>query len=73
MKRNTFKICLMLVLLTGLLVCRSLQSKDVGLLVSACEFLSDVVIQDFPAEVFLQRPSIIKVMSNELTFSHWQS
>ena len=28
---------------------------------SACEFLSDVVFQDFPAEVFLQRPNIVKV------------
>jgi len=29
--------------------------------VSVCEFLTDVVFQDFPAEVFLQRPSIVKV------------
>ncbi|KAK2169790.1 hypothetical protein LSH36_7g17006 [Paralvinella palmiformis] len=38
----------------------SLKSKDVSLVISACEFLSDVVFRDFPAEVFLQRPFIIK-------------
>ncbi|XP_071091563.1 rotatin-like [Haliotis cracherodii] len=38
----------------------SLQSKDVSMLMSACEFLSDVVLQDFPAEIFLQRPEIVK-------------
>ncbi|WAR12035.1 RTTN-like protein, partial [Mya arenaria] len=27
---------------------------------SMCEFLSDVVFQDFPAEIFLQRPNIVK-------------
>ena len=40
----------------------SLKSKDVSLVISACEFLSDVVFRDFPAEVFLQRPFIIKVL-----------
>ncbi|XP_046578265.1 LOW QUALITY PROTEIN: rotatin-like [Haliotis rubra] len=38
----------------------SLQSKDVSMLMSAYEFLSDVVLQDFPAEIFLQRPQIVK-------------
>ncbi|KAL4234763.1 hypothetical protein ACF0H5_006405 [Mactra antiquata] len=38
----------------------SLQSREASMLVSTCEFLSDVVFQDFPAEIFLQRPSIIK-------------
>ncbi|KAK3610373.1 hypothetical protein CHS0354_008649 [Potamilus streckersoni] len=38
----------------------SLQSREPPLLISTCEFLSDVVFQDFPAEIFLQRPSIIK-------------
>ncbi|XP_041375404.1 rotatin-like [Gigantopelta aegis] len=45
----------------------SLQSKDISLLISASEFLSDVVIQDFPAEVFLQRPSIIKSLLSLLS------
>ena len=31
------------------------------MVVSVSEFLTDVVFQDFPAEVFLQRPSIVKV------------
>ncbi|XP_076470158.1 rotatin-like isoform X2 [Babylonia areolata] len=39
---------------------RSLQSRDVWVLTSACEFLSDVAFQDFPAEIFLQRPLIVK-------------
>ena len=39
----------------------SLRSNDISLVMSACEFLSDVVFQDFPAEVFLQRPDIVKV------------
>ncbi|KAL5022092.1 hypothetical protein ScPMuIL_001247 [Solemya velum] len=38
----------------------SLQSREPGLLISACEFLADVVFQDFPAEIFLQRPNIVK-------------
>ena len=43
---------------------RSLQKTDLTHVVSACEFLSDVVFQDFPAEVFLQRPSIVKVRTD---------
>lgn len=39
---------------------KSLQSKDPVMLISACEFLSDVVFQDFPAEIFIQRPQIVK-------------
>ncbi|XP_069111957.1 rotatin-like isoform X2 [Argopecten irradians] len=38
----------------------SLQSREPHLLASSCEFLSDVVFQDFPAEIFLQRPNIVK-------------
>lgn len=38
----------------------SLQSRESHLLASSCEFLSDVVFRDFPAEIFLQRPNIIK-------------
>ncbi|XP_052815197.1 rotatin-like isoform X2 [Mya arenaria] len=38
----------------------SLQSREASMLVSTCEFLSDVVFQDFPAEIFLQRPNIVK-------------
>ena len=42
-------------------VLRSVRSKDTTVVISVCEFLSDVVFQDFPVEVFLQRPSIVKV------------
>ncbi|CAG5115958.1 unnamed protein product, partial [Candidula unifasciata] len=38
----------------------SLQTRNPGNLVEACEFLADVVFQDFPAEIFLQRPEILK-------------
>ncbi len=48
------------------IVSRSLRNADSSLVVSACEFLSDVVFQDFPAEVFLQRPYIVKVPSSLL-------
>jgi len=41
--------------------CSSVCSQDISMVVSVCEFLTDVVFQDFPAEVFLQRPSIVKV------------
>ncbi|XP_052063673.1 rotatin-like [Mytilus californianus] len=38
----------------------SLQSRESHLLASSCEFLSDVVFRDFPSEIFLQRPNIVK-------------
>ncbi|CAL1538592.1 unnamed protein product [Lymnaea stagnalis] len=38
----------------------TLQTRDSATLVGACEFLADVVFQDFPAELFLQRPEILK-------------
>jgi len=51
----------------------SVCSREVSMVVSACEFLTDVVFQDFPAEVFLQRPSIVKnllLLVNESTASN---
>ncbi|XP_072014285.1 rotatin-like [Amphiura filiformis] len=41
---------------TNSLLCSSRPS----LVATSCEFISDVVLQDFPAEIFLQRPSIVK-------------
>ncbi|XP_042366374.1 rotatin [Plectropomus leopardus] len=38
----------------------SLRSINPNLVRTACELLCDVIMQDFPAEIFLQRPSIIK-------------
>ncbi|WAR12091.1 RTTN-like protein, partial [Mya arenaria] len=35
-------------------------SREASMLVSTCKFLSDVVFQDLPAEIFLQRPNIVK-------------
>ncbi|XP_031137959.1 rotatin isoform X3 [Sander lucioperca] len=38
----------------------SLRSSNPNLVRSTCELLCDVIMQDFPAEIFLQRPSIVK-------------
>lgn len=39
----------------------SLRSSNPNLVRTTCELLCDVIMQDFPAEIFLQRPSIVKV------------
>ncbi|XP_076014272.1 rotatin [Genypterus blacodes] len=38
----------------------SLRSNNPNLVRTTCELLCDVIMQDFPAEIFLQRPSIVK-------------
>ncbi|XP_072267604.1 rotatin isoform X2 [Pyxicephalus adspersus] len=38
----------------------SLRSKKHGLIWRSCQLLQDVVMEDFPAEIFLQRPKIVK-------------
>ncbi|XP_069007751.1 rotatin [Embiotoca jacksoni] len=38
----------------------SLGSSNPNLVRTTCELLCDVIMQDFPAEIFLQRPSIVK-------------
>ncbi|XP_067342147.1 rotatin isoform X3 [Channa argus] len=38
----------------------SLRSTNPKLVRTTCELLCDVIMQDFPAEIFLQRPSIVK-------------
>ncbi|KAL3273445.1 hypothetical protein HHI36_014889 [Cryptolaemus montrouzieri] len=40
-----------------------MQSSE---LICSCEFFSDVLLHDFPAEIFLQRPSIILLLQNLL-------
>ncbi|XP_055364222.1 rotatin [Betta splendens] len=40
----------------------SLRSSNAKLLLTTCELLSDVIMLDFPAEIFLQRPSIVKTL-----------
>ncbi|KAG7488553.1 hypothetical protein MATL_G00035790 [Megalops atlanticus] len=37
----------------------SLRSSNRNLVRTTCELLQDVIMQDFPAEIFLQRPSIV--------------
>uniref|UniRef100_A0A7M4EF81 Rotatin n=1 Tax=Crocodylus porosus TaxID=8502 RepID=A0A7M4EF81_CROPO len=38
----------------------SLRSSNHNLIWSTCELLQDVIMQDFPAEIFLQRPKIVQ-------------
>ncbi|KAK3729625.1 hypothetical protein QZH41_017666, partial [Actinostola sp. cb2023] len=38
------------------------------LVAKSCEFLSDVLFKDFPAEIFLQRPSVFKSLLELLEF-----
>ena len=37
------------------------NSLDTNLILQTCQFITNVMMQDFPAEVFLQRPAIISV------------
>lgn len=39
----------------------SLRSSNHTLIWNTCELLKDVIMQDFPAEIFLQRPKIVQV------------
>uniref|UniRef100_A0A8C1QAU5 Rotatin n=1 Tax=Cyprinus carpio TaxID=7962 RepID=A0A8C1QAU5_CYPCA len=39
----------------------SLRSDNHNLVRTTCELLRDVIMQDFPAEIFLQRPSTVQV------------
>uniref|UniRef100_A0A1A7XBW8 Rotatin n=2 Tax=Iconisemion striatum TaxID=60296 RepID=A0A1A7XBW8_9TELE len=38
----------------------SLRSSNPNLVRTTCELLCDVILQDFPAEIFLQRPGIVQ-------------
>ncbi|NXI34262.1 RTTN protein, partial [Galbula dea] len=38
----------------------SLRSNNQSLIWNTCELLQDVIMQDFPAEIFLQRPKIVQ-------------
>ncbi|NXB96005.1 RTTN protein, partial [Vidua chalybeata] len=40
----------------------SLRSNNQSLIWSTCELLQDVIMQDFPAEIFLQRPKIVLML-----------
>ncbi|KAM9337415.1 rotatin [Symphorus nematophorus] len=45
----------------------SLRSSNPSLVRTTCELLCDVILQDFPAEIFLQRPNIVKNLLSLLT------
>lgn len=44
-----------------------LQSRSLSLVSKSCEFLRDVLFKDFPAEIFLHRPSVLQVTVKSLT------
>ncbi|XP_060755970.1 rotatin isoform X2 [Neoarius graeffei] len=47
----------------------SLRSNKPDLVRTTCELLRDVIMQDFPAEIFLQRPSIVQNLVQLLSVS----
>uniref|UniRef100_A0A8C4Z3H2 Rotatin N-terminal domain-containing protein n=1 Tax=Gadus morhua TaxID=8049 RepID=A0A8C4Z3H2_GADMO len=47
----------------------SLRSSDPTLVRTTCQLLRDVIMQDFPAEIFLQRPSIVQNLLSLLRLS----
>uniref|UniRef100_A0A8B9ZCK6 Rotatin n=1 Tax=Anas platyrhynchos TaxID=8839 RepID=A0A8B9ZCK6_ANAPL len=47
----------------------SLRSSNQSLIWSTCELLQDVIMQDFPAEIFLQRPKIVQSLLSLLNLA----
>uniref|UniRef100_A0A8C3K8K8 Rotatin n=1 Tax=Calidris pygmaea TaxID=425635 RepID=A0A8C3K8K8_9CHAR len=47
----------------------SLRSNNQSLIWSTCELLQDVIMQDFPAEIFLQRPKIVQSLLSLLNLA----
>uniref|UniRef100_A0A8D2LUQ9 Rotatin N-terminal domain-containing protein n=1 Tax=Varanus komodoensis TaxID=61221 RepID=A0A8D2LUQ9_VARKO len=47
----------------------SLRSKNHKLIWNTCELLQDVIMQDFPAEIFLQRPKIVQSLFSLTTLA----
>ncbi|XP_074432646.1 rotatin isoform X1 [Larus michahellis] len=47
----------------------SLRSNNQSLIWSTCELLQDVIMQDFPAEIFLQRPKIVQSLLSMLNLA----
>ncbi|XP_015116754.1 rotatin [Diachasma alloeum] len=45
------------------------NKTDPSLITHTCQLITNVMLQDFPAEVFLQRPSIISIFQNFLKTS----
>ncbi|XP_041824205.1 rotatin [Melanotaenia boesemani] len=51
----------------------SLGSSNPNLVRTTCELLCDVIMQDFPAEIFLQRPGIVKNLFSVLLLGSGKS
>ncbi|XP_010889508.2 rotatin isoform X2 [Esox lucius] len=51
----------------------SLRSNNHHLVRTTCELLRDVIMQDFPAEIFLQRPTIVQNLLSLLRLSPGES
>ncbi|TRY91578.1 hypothetical protein DNTS_014479 [Danionella cerebrum] len=49
--------------------CSSLRSNNPNLVQSTCELLHDVIMQDFPAEIFLQRPNTVQSLLSLLSLN----
>ena len=47
--------------------CSRLQSANPDTLLRSCHFIHDVLLEDFPAEVFLQRPDVFRVSCHSNT------
>ncbi|KAM4792826.1 rotatin isoform 2-T2 [Cyanocitta cristata] len=47
----------------------SLRSNNQSLIWSTCELLQDVIMQDFPPEIFLQRPKIVQSLLSLLNLA----
>ncbi|KOC59425.1 Rotatin [Habropoda laboriosa] len=45
------------------------NNLDTNLILHTCKFITNVMMQDFPAEVFLQRPAIVSILHNLLESS----
>ncbi|XP_006614220.1 rotatin isoform X1 [Apis dorsata] len=45
------------------------NNLDTNLILHTCQFITNVMMQDFPAEVFLQRPTIVYILHNLLKSS----
>ncbi|XP_076279078.1 rotatin homolog anastral spindle 3 isoform X3 [Lasioglossum baleicum] len=45
------------------------NTLDINLILHTCQFITNVMMQDFPAEVFLQRPAIVSILHNLLESS----
>ncbi|KAG7209111.1 hypothetical protein KM043_015257 [Ampulex compressa] len=45
------------------------NNTDINLILHTCQFITNVMMQDFPAEVFLQRPAIVMILHTILETS----